>query len=140
MLTSFGSRVTVLDADDSFRTARQALRLASLRLGPSSIDFDSLGVLAHVAAIPVEQAQATPMVQQLLFLSQSETGPGEILALERFCQTRSLRAASTELNLHHSSVAHRLSNVERKLGVDLAAPGVIFELTLALQLLRIAGW
>jgi PucR C-terminal helix-turn-helix domain len=140
LLTAFGSRTTVLAADDSLRTAKQVIRLTSEWLGPHRIDYETLGPLTHIAAIPPEQAHATPIVQQLLFLAQSETGPGEVLALDTFCRTRSLRAASAELNLHHSSVAHRLSNVERKLGVDLGTPGVLFELTLAMQLVRIASW
>ncbi|MBC7760413.1 MAG: helix-turn-helix domain-containing protein [Candidatus Saccharibacteria bacterium] len=51
-----------------------------------------------------------------------------------------MRAASAELNLHHSSLAHRLKNVEKKLQVDLTDSPTVFMLTVALQLYRIAGW
>ena len=139
-LCAFGSRTSALEAHDSHETARQAIKLTSATLGPRVVDYETIGPMSHLAALSPAQASTTRLVRQLMFLSQSDSGTGELLALDMFCRHRSLRAASAELNLHHSSLAHRLKNVEKKLQVDLTDAPTVFMLTVALQLYRIAGW
>jgi hypothetical protein len=139
-LCAFGSRTSALEAHDSRETARHAIKLSSATLGPRVVDYETIGPLAHLAELSPAQASTTRLVRQLIFLSQSDSGSGELLALDMFCRHRSLRAASAELNLHHSSLAHRLKNVEKKLQVDLTDSPTVFTLTVALQLYRIAGW
>lgn len=139
-LAAFGSRTSALEARDSRETARQAIKLTSATLGPRVVDYETIGPLSHLAALAPDQASTTRLVRQLVFLSQSDSGSGELLALDMFCRYRSLRAASAALNLHHSSLAHRLKNVEKKLQVDLTDSPTVFMLTVALQLYRIADW
>jgi hypothetical protein len=138
-LSALGHRAAVTDARDSIATARQAIRLTSSFLGPSAVDYESLGPLSHIASITPAQAAQTSIVRKLLFLRQSEVGTAELLALDTFCRYGSLRAASSRLNLHHSSLAHRLKNASRKLDVDLTRPESVAHVWLALQLYRIAS-
>lgn len=137
---AFGNRVKILDAARSHTSARQALRLTSATLGPRVIDFDELGPLQLLCELEPDAARSQRLVQQLMFLTQSETGKAELQALDAFCSHRSLRQASIALNLHHTSVSYRLKNLERKLNVDLADARTVFLFTFALQLFRIANW
>ena len=82
--------------------------------------------------------EETVLVKKLTFLARSETGTAELLALDAFCQCRSLRTAAAKLNLHHSSLANRLKNASRKLELDLEDPSSLFQLSVSLQLYRIA--
>lgn len=135
-----GPRRRVLAAADSLHLAHEALRLTSHLLGPRLVDYETLGTLRHLANVPSEEASSTELVQKLRFLTQSPNGRGELVALEAFCRLRSLRIASTEMHLHHSSLSNRLRNVERKLGVDLADPHTLLQVILGLQLFRVAEW
>jgi len=137
-LTALGSRQALGDAAASFETARQALQLTSELLGPRFIDYESLGPLTHLSALSPDQAEETVLVKKLTFLARSETGTAELLALDAFCQCRSLRTAAAKLNLHHSSLANRLKNASRKLELDLDDPSSLFQLSVSLQLYRIA--
>ncbi|MET3769813.1 hypothetical protein ABIB15_002517 [Marisediminicola sp. UYEF4] len=139
-LTSIGCRAGIIDAHVSLATARRAIHLTSAVLGPTFVDCETLGALSHLADIHPAAAGSTHLVTRLTFLAQSESGRAELIALDAFCRHRSLRSASMELNLHHSSLAHRLKNAERKLNLDLAASDALFQLALSLQLYRIAGW
>ncbi len=139
-LAAFGARSSALTAFESLDTGRAAILLTSELLGPNVIDYETVGPLVHIASLTPETAATTVFVRQLNYLAQSETGLGELKALDKFCEHRSLRAASLELNLHHSSLAHRLRNVEKKLSIDLADPRTLFLITLALQLFRVASW
>lgn len=138
--TAIGCRAGITEAHSSLATARQAIHLTSPVLGPTVIDYEKLGALSHLADIHPAAAGTTHLVTQLIFLAQSESGRAELTALDAFCRHRSLRSASIELNLHHSSLAHRLKNAERKLNVDLSGSDALFQLALSLQLYRIAGW
>lgn len=138
-LVAFGARASIPDILHSLATARQALQLTSRTLGPLVIDYERLGPLAHISALTPDQAATTVMVQKLQFLAQSDLGRTELLAVDAFCRHRSLRLASAEMNLHHSSLSNRLKNAQRKLGIDLAEPEVLFQLSLSLQLYRVAA-
>ena len=140
MVSAFGSRTGITEAHDSLATAIQAIHLASRELGPTHVDYESLGPLSHLVEIDPRSAGSSQMVKQLVFLSQSDSGRAEIRALDAFCRHRSLRTAAAELNLHHSSLAHRLKNAQRKLSVDLSNSEGLFQLSLSLELYRIAAW
>jgi hypothetical protein len=139
-LSALGSRVSVLEAYESLETARQAIYLTSADLGPKFVDYENLGPLVHIAALSPTVAKNTNFVEQLTFLSQSEVGRGELIALDTFCRFHSLRAASAQMNLHHSSLAHRLKNAEKKLNIDLSDSQTFLAVSVALQLFRISQW
>lgn len=139
-LSALGSRKNIFQAFDSLETAKKSIHLTSLELGPRFVDFETLGPLMHIAAISPTQARETPLVEQLTYVSQSEIGFGEIIALDTFCKHQSLRAASVEMHMHHSSLAHRLNNIEKKLKVDLNNSQDFLAVGIALQLFRISRW
>lgn len=137
-LAALGARSTVTNAADSLITARQALQLTSTTLGPRFVDHEALGALTHLASLTPEQATSTDLVRRFVFIAGSESGRAELLALDAFCRHRSLRLASAELNLHHSSLSNRLKNIEKRLELDLGSPDILFRIALSLQLYRIA--
>jgi DNA-binding PucR family transcriptional regulator len=139
-LSALGSRTVATDAARSFENARAAIRLTSETLGPRTINYEKLGPLSLLLELSSDQASSAQLVRQITFLSQSEAGNAELLALDAFCRFRSLRTAAVELNLHHSSLAHRLKNVETKLQVNLSDPTTVFLLSIALQFFRISRW
>jgi hypothetical protein len=139
-LSALGARTSALEAAYSFESARAAIRLTSATLGPRRVDYEALGPLSHLIQLSSSQASSTQFVRQFAFLAESETGSAELLALDAFCRFRSLRTASLEMNLHHSSLAHRLKKVEKKLHVDLGDPTTVFLLAMSLQLYRISTW
>jgi sugar diacid utilization regulator len=133
-----------LDARTSWAQARSALRFAvpgSAR--EAVVDHDELGPVALLADIPVERLRAQEDVRRLGRLARGERERaghgGELLAaLAAFCRTGSLRQAAGELHLHHSSVAARLTHVEKELGWRLRDPQDRFRAQLALYALRLA--
>ncbi len=137
-LTGIGSRAAITDASESLRTARLAVRLTSSILGPTVVDYDKIGPFAQLSSISREAAGSSALVKQLIYLAQSDTGRAELEALDGFCRYRALRPASIEMNLHHSSLANRLKNAERKIDINLDSTDDVAQLTLALQLYRIA--
>ncbi len=137
-LVAVGPRVNVSDAPSSLESAIQALRLTSRTFGPHLVDHETLGPLQFLAAVSPAVASQDPLVQQLLVLSDSDSGKAQVLALDAFCRQGSLRAAAAELTLHHSSLANRLENISRKLGLDVSDPKQRLKISLSLLLLRVA--
>ncbi|MGX1504928.1 UNVERIFIED_CONTAM: hypothetical protein RKD43_003553 [Streptomyces graminofaciens] len=149
--TAQGIRVGVggafdpLEARTSWSQARAALRFAAAGSPREAVaDHDELGPVALLADIPVERLHAQEDVRRLGRLARGERGEraghgGELLAaLAAFCRTGSLRQAAGELHLHHSSVAARLTHVEKELGWRLRDPQDRFRAQLALYALRLA--
>ncbi|SEP65961.1 helix-turn-helix domain-containing protein [Streptomyces radiopugnans] len=148
-----GSEADPLDAHASWAQARSALRFAVAGAPEEAVaDHDELGPLVLLADIPVERLRAQADVRRLGELGEPAHGErggpttgqarpgGELLAaLAAFCRTGSLRQAAAELHLHHSSVAARLSHVEKELGWRLRDPQDRFRAQLALYALRLAG-
>jgi len=137
-LVGLGSTEPVEDAYRSLETARLAYRLCSPELGPTHVDYTTIGPLRFLASVSPAEALADETVRQLTVLLDSESGRAELLALDAFCRNTSLRTAAVELNLHHSSLANRLENVARKIGRDLGDPRQRLLLAMSLQLLRVA--
>jgi hypothetical protein len=141
-----GGGADPLDAHASWAQARSALRFAVAGAPEEAVaDHDELGPVTLLADIPVERLRAQPDVRRLGELAHGERGGqsgqgGELLAaLAAFCRTGSLRQAAAELHLHHSSVAARLTHVEKELGWRLRDPQDRFRAHLALYALRLAG-
>ncbi|WP_375388138.1 PucR family transcriptional regulator [uncultured Amnibacterium sp.] len=137
-LVALGPSVAAAEAVRSLRAARQAVRVCSRELGPKVVDYDSLGAVKHIAAITPETALEDDLVKRFEVMFETDVGRAELKALDAFCRHTSLRSAAAELNLHHSSLANRLENASRKLGLDLAEPSVRFEVSMSLWLLRVA--
>ncbi|WP_234341191.1 helix-turn-helix domain-containing protein [Streptomyces sp. NRRL S-1813] len=55
-------------------------------------------------------------------IGAAERNPEELETLDTYCSTGSLRRAADLLHLHHSSVARRLEQTGKILGIDLTSP------------------
>jgi hypothetical protein len=137
-LIAMGPRVNVWDASVSLAAAREALRLTSRTLGPHSLDYEQLGPLRFLAAVPPAEAAEDALVKELVLLCHSHSGRAQVHALDSFCRNGSLRAAAAELSLHHSSLANRLENISQKLGFDLSDSEQRLSISMSLFLFRVA--
>lgn len=138
-LVGVGTSEPMEDAHRSLESARFASRLCSRLLGPAVVDAATIGPLSFLGSVSPAQAQRDETVRMLLMLAKSETTVPELVALDCFCRHASLRAAASELNLHHSSLASRLENISGRLGRDIRQPDERFFLSVALQLFRVAN-
>ena len=74
-------------------------------------------------------------------LDPDRRGAAELLqTLRAFLETgQSQRAAARVCAVHVNTVVYRLARISDLLGVDLADPGMVFDITLALRILDVAG-
>jgi DNA-binding PucR family transcriptional regulator len=74
-------------------------------------------------------------------LDPERRGAAELLqTLRAFLEAgRSQRAAARVCSVHVNTVVYRLGRVSDLLGVDLSDPAVVFDITLALRILDVAG-
>ncbi len=63
--------------------------------------------------------------------------PEDLDTLDAYCATGSLRRAADLLHLHHSSVARRLEQIGKTLGIDLTEPTGLLRASLALTAWRL---
>ncbi|MGC4941680.1 helix-turn-helix domain-containing protein [Kribbella sp. DT2] len=63
--------------------------------------------------------------------------PEDLKTLGAYCDTGSLRRAADLLHLHHSSVARRLDQIGRTLGIELTEPIGLTRAKLALTTWRL---
>ncbi|MFJ9468281.1 PucR family transcriptional regulator [Streptomyces caniferus] len=103
--------------DRSWRQARTALRFAGPR--EPVVRYDELGALALLAEIPRDAVRDNADVAALARLAGS---PDDLATLDAYCATGSLRRAADLLHLHHSSVARRLEQIGKTLGIALTEP------------------
>ncbi|USQ78156.1 helix-turn-helix domain-containing protein [Ornithinimicrobium faecis] len=61
------------------------------------------------------------------------------VSTDAYCSTGSVRHAATRLHLHHSSVARRLENIGKRLGMELTTPSGLVRGQLALTAWRLRG-
>lgn len=118
--------------DRSWREARTALRFATPR--QPVIQYADLGALALLADVPRDVAQGNVDV-----VAVGRLGPEDLVTLDAYCATGSLRRAAELLHLHHSSVARRLDQLGRALGIDLTEPAGLIRATLALTTWRLVN-
>ncbi|MFI2213858.1 helix-turn-helix domain-containing protein [Streptomyces sp. NPDC020141] len=108
---------------DSWAQARRAARFADLGpTWPRWADAAELGALALLADIPAGAALAHPDVSAVARLAGGPGGAQSLGTLDAVCRSRSLRDAAELLHLHHSSVAQRVTRIERALGIALSEP------------------
>ncbi|MFG2007322.1 PucR family transcriptional regulator [Spirillospora sp. NPDC048911] len=116
----------------SWRQARTALRFTTER--QPIVRYDDLGALALLAEIPQDAARGNADVAAIARLA-----PDDLETLDAYCATGSVRQAAGLLHLHHSSVARRLEQIGKTLGVDLTEPGGLIRTRLALTTWRLLG-
>ncbi|MFI1281160.1 helix-turn-helix domain-containing protein [Streptomyces sp. NPDC020858] len=119
-------------ADRCWREARTALRFATPRR--PVVRYDALGALALLAQVPEDAARDNADVAAIARIAGS---PADLETLDAYCATGSLRRAADLLHLHHSSVARRLEQIGRTLGVDVTEPTGLMRAGLALAAWRL---
>jgi PucR C-terminal helix-turn-helix domain len=118
--------------DRSWRQARTALGFTTAR--QPVVHHDDLGALALLAQVPQEVVRANPDVAAIARLA---TNPEDLETLDAYCDAGSLRRAAELLHLHHSSVARRLDQLGKTLGIDLTEPTGLTRAKLALTAWRL---
>lgn len=127
-----------IEAPRSYRGAREALRFAQ---GPGAgpiAHFDQLGSVVALAAVADTDLMDLQDRVALAELSRTETGLTAILTAEVLMRTGSQREAAARMNLHHSTVAHRVGHVEQALGYGLGEHSNWFRAQLAIHLWRLS--
>ena len=118
--------------DRSWRQARTALRFTTAR--QPVVHYDDLGALALLAQVPQDAARDNPDVAAIARMAGN---PEDLETLDAYCHTGSLRRAAEGLHLHHSSVARRLDQLGKTLGIDLTEPTGLTRARLALTAWRL---
>ncbi|MCC3771828.1 helix-turn-helix domain-containing protein [Streptomyces sp. UNOC14_S4] len=111
----------------SWREARTALRFATSRR--PVVHYADLGALALLAQVPQDSARDNADVAAVARVADD---PEDLETLDAYCATGSLRRAAGLLHLHHSSVARRLEQIGKSLGIDLTDPTGLLRARLAL--------
>jgi PucR-like helix-turn-helix protein len=133
-----GTAVRGADLHVSWRQALIAMRFADPSgVGPSLVDYQSLGALALLADIPGDRLAELSDVRALGAIAETADGHSQIATLAAVSLHCSLRAAAKVLYLHHSSIAARLAACEAALGFELCAENW-FRLRLALAAYRLS--
>jgi PucR C-terminal helix-turn-helix domain len=118
--------------DRSWRQARTALRFTTAR--QPVVHYTDLGALALLAEVPQDGVGDNADVAAIARMAGN---PDDLETLDAYCDTGSLRRAAELLHLHHSSVARRLDQLGKTLGVDLTEPTGLLRARLALTAWRL---
>jgi hypothetical protein len=118
--------------DRSWREARTALRFTTPRR--PVVHHAELGALALLAELPPDAVRDNPDVTAIARLAGD---PDDLATLDAYCTTGSLRQAAELLHLHHSSVARRLDQLGRTLGIELTEATGLTRARLALTAWRL---
>lgn len=116
----------------SWQQARTALRFTTPR--QPVVHYDDLGALALLAEIPSDTARANADVAAI---SRIAADSDDLQTLDAYCATGSLRQAAGLLHLHHSSIARRLEQIGKALGIELTQPAGLTRARLALTTWRL---
>ncbi|MBZ9645843.1 CdaR family transcriptional regulator [Streptomyces sp. PSKA30] len=123
---------TAESPDRSWRQARTALRFTTPR--QPVVHYDCLGALGLLAQAPQDAARDNADVAAIAGLAGN---PEDLETLDAYCATGSLRRSADLLHLHHSSVARRLEQIGKTLGIDLTEPAGLIRARLALTAWRL---
>ena len=118
--------------DRSWRQARTALRFTGQR--EPVVRYEALGALALLAEIPGDAARDNADVAAITRIAGNAE---DLETLDAYCATGSLRRAADVLHLHHSSVARRLDQIGKTLGIELTEPTGLVRARLALTMRRL---
>ncbi|GAA1988851.1 helix-turn-helix domain-containing protein [Nocardiopsis rhodophaea] len=130
-----GVRAGIGAADSPHRSwheARTALRFTTPRR--PVVHYDNLGALALLAQLPQDTARDNADVTAIARIADN---PEDLETLDAYCATGSLRRAADLLHLHHSSVARRLEQIAKTLGIELTEPTGLIRAGLALTAWRL---
>jgi hypothetical protein len=116
----------------SWQQARTALRFTTPRR--PVVHHDSLGALALLAETPRDALRENTDVAAIARIAGNLE---QLETLDSYCATGSQRRAADLLHLHHSSVARRLEQIGKDLGIDLVQPAGLMRATLALTAWRL---
>ncbi|MEU7134946.1 helix-turn-helix domain-containing protein [Streptomyces sp. NPDC046261] len=120
--------------DRSWQEARTALRFTTPR--QPVVPYEDLGALALLAQVPQNAARGNADVAAIARIAGN---PEDLETLDAYCATGSLRRAADLLHLHHSSVARRLEQMGKVLGIELTAPAGLTRAKLALTAWRVVN-
>jgi hypothetical protein len=118
--------------DRSWRQARTALRFTTPR--QPVVHHHDLGALALLAQVPQDAARDNADVAAIAGMAAN---PQALETLDAYCAAGSVRRAADLLHLHHSSVARRLDQLGKTLGIDLTEPTGLTRARLALTTWRL---
>jgi len=118
--------------DRSWHQARTALRFAGQR--EPVVRYEALGALALLAEIPEDASHDNADVAAITRIAGNAE---DLETLDAYCATGSLRRAADVLHLHHSSVARRLEQIGKTLGIELTEPTGLVRARLALTMHRL---
>ena len=118
--------------DRSWRQARTALRFTTARQPVAH--YAGLGALALLAQVPQDAARDNADVTAITRMAGNSE---DLETLDAYCHTGSLRRAADLLHLHHSSVARRLEQIGKTLGIELTEPTGLIRASLALTAWRL---
>ncbi|TJZ49478.1 PucR family transcriptional regulator [Streptomyces piniterrae] len=118
--------------DRSWWEARTALRFTTPRR--PVVRYAGLGALALLAQVPQDTARDNADVAAIARIAGN---PEDLETLDTYCAAGSLRRAADLLHLHHSSVARRLEQIEKTLGIELTEPTGLIRARLALTVWRL---
>ncbi|MGC5345305.1 PucR family transcriptional regulator [Streptomyces sp. DT171] len=111
----------------SWREARTALRFTTPHR--PVVRHDELGALALLAEIPEDAARDNVDVAAIDRIADNAE---DLETLDAYCATGSLRRAAEILHMHHSSIARRLEQIGKALGIELTEPTGLTRAKLAL--------
>jgi hypothetical protein len=135
-----GPAVPVLELPRSWAEARTALRFTAEGTpqdpGPRVVHAEELGGIALLADLVVPGAEPPSDVRALETAAAS--APWLAATLHAVAATASLRAAASEINVHHSTLQDRLAQAEHLLGWPVRTPQGRLRLQLALAMRRLA--
>ena len=135
-----GMAVPVLDLPRSWAAARKALRFTAAGTaydpGARVVRAEELGDIALLEKLVVPGAEPPPDVSALeLAIADA---PWMLVTLHAVVTTTSVRAAATEINVHHSTLQARIAHAEALLGWSLHTPHGLLRLHIALILRHVA--
>ncbi|MEU9997024.1 helix-turn-helix domain-containing protein [Streptomyces sp. NPDC050848] len=116
----------------SWRQARTALRFTTPHR--PVVHHARLGALALLAQVPPAVARDDADVAAIAALAGNA---GDLATLDAYCATGSQRRAAQLLHLHHSSVARRLEQIGKTLGIELTEPAGLVRASVALTTWRL---
>ncbi|MFG2975683.1 PucR family transcriptional regulator [Streptomyces sp. NPDC048331] len=117
----------------SWQQARTALRFTTARR--PVVHHAELGASALLADVSPDVVRANVDVSGIARIAAAH--PEDLETLEVYCAAGSLRRAADLLHLHHSSVARRLDQIGKALGIDITEPAGLIRASLALTAWRL---
>jgi sugar diacid utilization regulator len=118
--------------DRSWRGARTPLRFTTRR--QPVVRYADLSALALLAQLPHDAARDNTDVTAVAQIAGNTV---DLETLDGYCATASVRRPAELLHLHRSSVARRLEQIGKVLGIELTEPTGLLRARLALTLWRL---